>query len=89
MTRRWAVWSGPFLGILLLGTIGVALAQPGPPPGAQAPGRAQEFRNMPPPERQRILEDFQRWNELPEARRRELQTLQRFQQLPPGSATRS
>lgn len=87
--RRRVGWIGSLLAALVAGDIGLGHAQPPggpppPPPGAQSPGGKQGLRGMSPPERQRVLEDFQRWNELPEARRRELQdAYQRFQQLPP------
>lgn len=59
---------------------------------AQTPGveelsraeRMRRFRALPPEERGRILEDFQRWNDLSATRRQELQqAYDRFQRLPP------
>jgi hypothetical protein len=56
--------------------------------GARARHRGSDrgggFRRLSPEERQRVLEDFQRWSELPEERRRELQAAyDRFVRLPP------
>ena len=41
-------------------------------------------RELPPSERARIMQDFQRWHELPEPRRRELEAAyERYRSLPP------
>jgi hypothetical protein len=81
MIPRAAAGCGSLVGLLVAGMIGTAWGQPPPAP---VPGGRQQLRTMSPQERQRVLEDFQRWNELPEARRQELQdAYQRFQRLPP------
>jgi hypothetical protein len=53
-------------------------------PEERKPGRGSSERGVPPGERARIVEDFQRWNELGAERRRELEpAYERWQRLPP------